>query len=127
MQCRALARRSPRAYISTLPSDGTSPCQRSEVHPPQVAGMFYPAEPDALNALIADVRKRARKWGGRAESRHRAARRRLVYSGAVAATAFGPWARRGKAAEADRDRRPCAPLGFRGSRDPSRSSWGGPR
>jgi len=32
----------------------------SEVHPAQVAGMFYPAEPESLNALIADMRKRAR-------------------------------------------------------------------
>jgi hypothetical protein len=29
---------------------------RSEVHPAQVAGMFYPAEPETLNALTADAR-----------------------------------------------------------------------
>ena len=42
--------------------------------------MFYPAEPDALNALIADVRKRARPDGERrAEGRHRAARRPRLF------------------------------------------------
>ena len=66
----------------------------SEVHPPQVAGMFYPAEPDALNALIADVRKRARPDGGVAPKVVIAPHAGLAYSGAVAATAFGAWARR---------------------------------
>ena len=67
---------------------------RSEVHPPQVAGMFYPAAPDALNALIADVRKHARPDGGVAPKVVIAPHAGLVYSGSVAATAFGPWARR---------------------------------
>src|SRR5580693_10175041 len=67
---------------------------RSEVHPPQVAGMFYPAVPDALNALIADVRKHARPDGGVAPKVVIAPHAGIVYSGAVAATAFGPWARR---------------------------------
>src|SRR5271154_630279 len=66
----------------------------SEVHPAQVAGMFYPAEPDSLNALIADVRKRARPDGGVAPKLVVAPHAGLVSSGSVAATAFGPWARR---------------------------------
>jgi MEMO1 family protein len=66
----------------------------SEVHPAQVAGMFYPAEPEALNALIADVRKRARPDGGVAPKVVVAPHAGIVYSGSVAATAFGPWARR---------------------------------
>ena len=56
--------------------------------------MFYPAEPDALNALIADVRRRARPDGGVAPKVVVAPHAGLVYSGSVAATAFGPWARR---------------------------------
>jgi MEMO1 family protein len=56
--------------------------------------MFYPAAPDALNALIADARKRARPDGGVAPKVVIAPHAGLVYSGAVAATAFGPWARR---------------------------------
>jgi MEMO1 family protein len=56
--------------------------------------MFYPAAPDALNALIADVRKRARPDGGVAPKVVIAPHAGLVYSGAVAATAFGAWARR---------------------------------
>ena len=64
-----------------------------EVHPAQVAGMFYPAEPDALRALIADQRKRARPDGGVAPKLVVAPHAGIVYSGAVAATAFGPWAR----------------------------------
>jgi MEMO1 family protein len=56
--------------------------------------MFYPAAPDALKALIADARKRARPDGGVAPKVVIAPHAGLVYSGAVAATAFGPWARR---------------------------------
>jgi AmmeMemoRadiSam system protein B len=56
--------------------------------------MFYPAEPDALNALIADVRKRARPDGGVSPKVVVAPHAGLVYSGSVAATAFGAWARR---------------------------------
>jgi MEMO1 family protein len=56
--------------------------------------MFYPAEPDALNALIIDVRKRARPDGGVAPKAVVAPHAGLVYSGAIAATAFGAWARR---------------------------------
>ena len=64
------------------------------VHPAQVAGMFYPAEPDALNALIAGARRRARPDGGVAPKVVVAPHAGLVYSGSVAATAFAPWSRR---------------------------------
>jgi AmmeMemoRadiSam system protein B/AmmeMemoRadiSam system protein A len=70
------------------------PSPAETIHPPQVAGMFYPAEPDALNALIADVRKRARPDGGVSPKVVVAPHAGLVYSGSVAATAFGPWTRR---------------------------------
>jgi MEMO1 family protein len=70
------------------------PSHAETLHPPQVAGMFYPAEPDALRALIADLRKRARPDGGVAPKVVVAPHAGLDYSGAVAATAFGPWARR---------------------------------
>jgi MEMO1 family protein len=66
----------------------------SQVHPAQVAGMFYPAEPEVLNALIADARTRARPVGNVAPKVAVAPHAGIVYSGAVAATAFGPWARR---------------------------------
>ncbi|RBP17558.1 hypothetical protein DFR50_10249 [Roseiarcus fermentans] len=66
----------------------------SAVHPAQVAGLFYPAEPDALRALIADMRKGARPDGGVAPKVVVAPHAGVVYSGSVAATAFSPWARR---------------------------------
>ena len=56
--------------------------------------MFYPAEPETLSALIADVRKRARPDGSVAPKVVVAPHAGIVYSGSVAATAFGPWARR---------------------------------
>jgi MEMO1 family protein len=65
-----------------------------EVHSAQVAGMFYPADPGPLSALIAQVQKRARGDGGVAPKLVVAPHAGIVYSGAVAATAFGPWARR---------------------------------
>jgi MEMO1 family protein len=64
------------------------------IHPAQVAGMFYPAERETLNALIADVRRRARPDGSVAPKVVVAPHAGIVYSGSVAATAFGPWARR---------------------------------
>jgi MEMO1 family protein len=70
------------------------PSHAETIHPPQVAGMFYPAEPDALKALIPDLRKRARPDGGVAPKVVVAPHAGLDYSGAVAATAFSPWARR---------------------------------
>ena len=68
------------------------------IHPAQVAGMFYPAERETLNALIADVRRRARPDGVVAPKVVVAPHAGIVYSGSVAATAFGPWARRAKPA-----------------------------
>ncbi len=56
--------------------------------------MFYPADPDKLKVLIADVCKRARPDGGVAPKVVVAPHAGLVYSGSVAATAFGPWTRR---------------------------------
>ena len=70
------------------------PSPAETLHPAQVAGMFYPAAPDALHALIADVRKRARHDGGVAPKVVVAPHAGLIYSGTVAATAFGAWARR---------------------------------
>ena len=64
--------------------------------------MFYPAAPDALNALIADVRKRARPDGGVAPKVVIAPHAGLVYSGAVAATAFGAVGAPRRAATPDR-------------------------
>ena len=65
---------------------GSMPSHAEIIHPPQVAGMFYPAEPDALHALIADVRKRTRPDGGVAPKVVVAPHAGVVYSGAVAAT-----------------------------------------
>ena len=64
------------------------------VHPAQVAGLFYPAEPDALRTLIAGMRKGARSDGGVTPKAVVAPHAGIVYSGSVAATAFGAWARR---------------------------------
>ena len=66
----------------------------TEVHPAQVAGLFYPAEPGPLNTLIGQARNGARAEGGVAPKVVVAPHAGIVYSGAVAATAFGPWARR---------------------------------
>ncbi len=68
--------------------------QSHGVHPAQVAGLFYPAEASSLRTLISDVRKRARPDGGVAPKVVVAPHAGIVYSGAVAATAFGPWAKR---------------------------------
>ena len=68
--------------------------QQNQIQPAQVAGSFYPAEPEALNALIGGARSRARPDGGVAPKVVVAPHAGLVYSGSVAATAFAPWARR---------------------------------
>src|SRR3984957_4652975 len=70
------------------------PSHAETVHSPQVAGVFYPAEPHALNALIADMRRQARPDGGVAPKVVVAPHAGVVYSGSVAATAFGPGAPR---------------------------------
>ena len=66
----------------------------NSVHPAQVAGLFYPAEPDALRALVREMRKGARPDGGVAPKAVVAPHAGVVYSGSVAATAFDAWARR---------------------------------
>ena len=68
--------------------------QAEAIHPAQVAGRFYPAEPESLSAMIADMRQRARPDRGVAPKVVIAPHAGIVYSGAVAATAFGPWERR---------------------------------
>jgi AmmeMemoRadiSam system protein B/AmmeMemoRadiSam system protein A len=65
-----------------------------QVHPAQVAGLFYPAESERLRQLIGTMRDDARPDGGVAPKAVVAPHAGIVYSGAVAATAFGPWARR---------------------------------
>jgi MEMO1 family protein len=67
---------------------------RSQVHPAQVAGLFYPEEASSLRALVADMRRLARPDGGVAPKVVVAPHAGIVYSGSVAATAFGRWARR---------------------------------
>ena len=84
-----------------------------EMHSAQVAGSFYPADRDTVNQLIADQRRRARATTV-APKLVVAPHAGLVYSGAVAATAFEPWARR-----AERIKRvvifgPAHRYGFRG-------------
>ncbi len=75
------------------------PCQARQtqerhVHPAQVAGLFYPAEPDRLRELVATMRNRAQPDGGVAPKAVVAPHAGIVYSGAVAATAFAPWVTR---------------------------------
>ena len=80
-------------------SDGASPCRQSEVHPAQVAGMFYPAEPDALNALS---RTRASGRVRTAASRRRSSSRRMPAS-SIRARSPRPRSARGRAAPSRRD------------------------
>ena len=68
------------------------PRHAETIHPAQVAGMFYPADPDALSGVIADVRRRARPDGSVAPKVMVAPHAGLVYSGAGAATVFSAWA-----------------------------------
>jgi len=95
------------------------------VHEAQVAGMFYPADPVGLQQLIAAQR-------GHAVATHVepklvvAPHAGIVYSGAVAATAFEPWARR-----AEPPRRivvigPAHRYGFRGLALHPAASWSTP-
>jgi MEMO1 family protein len=68
--------------------------QAQSVHPAQVAGLFYPAEDLRLRDLIGEARKLARPDGDVAPKVVIAPHAGLVYSGSVAATAFGPWTKR---------------------------------
>ncbi len=67
---------------------------RKDVHPAQVAGLFYPAGAESLRALIAEMAKDAWPDAGVAPKVVVAPHAGIVYSGSVAATAFGPWAKR---------------------------------
>jgi MEMO1 family protein len=89
---------SRRLHLAGSRSDWGVAVSGNEIHPAQVAGLFYPAEPDALKALIAEARGRARPDGAVAPKVVVAPHAGLVYSGAVAATAFAPWARQAEPA-----------------------------
>ena len=54
------------------------------IHPAQVAGLFYPAEPDALRTLIREMRKGARSDGGVASKVVVAPHAGIIYSGSIA-------------------------------------------
>ncbi len=66
----------------------------NEVHPAQVAGLFYPAGAQGLREVIGRMAKAARPDGGVTPKVVVAPHAGIVYSGSVAATAFGPWAQR---------------------------------
>ena len=95
----------------------------SDVHPAQVAGMFYPAGAESLRELIEGLGRRARGDGAVSPKVVVAPHAGLVYSGPVATTAFGPWARR-----ADPPRRvvivgPAHRYAFRGLALHPASAW----
>ncbi len=98
----------------------------SEVHPAQVAGLFYPAEAESLRDLIGQMGRDARPDGDVAPKVVVAPHAGIVYSGSVAATAFGPWARR-----ADPPRRivivgPAHRVAFRGLAIHPATAWSTP-
>lgn len=99
---------------------------QTAIHPAQVAGFFYPAEPSGLIALIGEMRKGAKPDGGVAPKVVVAPHAGIVYSGSVAATAFAPWARR-----AEPPRRivivgPAHRVAFRGLAIHPAASWATP-
>ncbi len=63
-------------------------------HPPQVAGSFYPADPEALRAALIPALAAAGPASGIDPKIVVAPHAGIVFSGGVAATAFAPWARR---------------------------------
>ena len=98
----------------------------NEVHPAQVAGLFYPAAAHNLRELIGQMAKGARADGGVKPKVVVAPHAGIVYSGSVAATAFGPWARR-----ADPPRRivivgPAHRVAFRGLAVHPAMAWSTP-
>ncbi len=98
----------------------------SEVHRAQVAGQFYPAEAESLRDLIRQMGRDARPDGDVAPKVVVAPHAGIVYSGSVAATAFGPWARR-----ADPPRRvvivgPAHRVAFRGLAIHPAMAWSTP-
>ena len=99
MQCGALARRPAYAYIcgERTATDWIGHLgaeMLDDVHPAQVAGLFYPAGAHSLRDLIGQMGKQGRPDGGVAPKVVVAPHAGIVYSGSVAATAFGSWARR---------------------------------
>ena len=98
----------------------------NQVHPAQVAGLFYPAGAQGLRALIGRMGEGARPDGGVTPKVVVAPHAGIVYSGSVAATAFGPWARR-----ADPPRRivivgPAHRVAFRGLAIHPAMAWSTP-
>jgi len=98
----------------------------SQVHPAQVAGIFYPAEPEPLRGLIEEMQAGARPDGAVAPKVVVAPHAGIVYSGAVAATAFGPWSRRTEAPRRIVIIGPAHRYAFRGLAIHPASAWGTP-
>ena len=96
-----------------------------EVHPPQVAGMFYPAEAPALRDLIAAMRAQARETTV-APKLVVAPHAGIVYSGSVAATAYEPWARRAEPPKRVVIIGPAHRYGFKGLALHPAASWATP-
>ena len=98
----------------------------NEVHPAQVAGLFYPAAAQSLRELIAEAGRGARPDGAVTPKVVVAPHAGIVYSGSVASTAFGPWVVR-----ADPPRRiviigPAHRVAFRGLAIHPASAWSTP-
>ena len=74
----------------TAPSTAPLP---PEIFPAQVAGTFYPADPTALRAALAEAIAHATPDGGVAPKLVVAPHAGVQWSARVAATAFAPWAR----------------------------------
>ena len=132
-QCGGLARWEARAYIWARTRRRATPGGRwpigempaipgvdmlNAVHPAQVAGSVYPAEPEALRALIAEVRTGgATRWRRRAESGRRPARRHRLFR-LGRRHRLRAWARRASR-RTDRHCRPGPSRGLQRARDPS--------
>ena len=96
------------------------------IHPAQVADLFYPGDASRLRALIGDVGKRARADGGVAPKLVVAPHAGIVYSGAVAATAFAPWAKRDDPPQRIVIVGPAHRVAFRGMAIHPAESWSTP-
>ncbi len=126
LQCGGLARVRRECLHFAAGRRSTGVDMLNAVHPAQVAGLFYPAEPDALRTLIAEVRKGARPDGGVAPKAVVAPHAGIVYSGAVAATAFGAWARRAEPPQRIVIVGPAHRVAFRGLAIHPATAWGTP-
>ncbi len=78
------------AAASPPPLAALSP---GDVHPPQVAGMFYAADPTALRAELTEAIAARGPDGGVAPKIVVAPHAGLRFSARIAATAFAPWTR----------------------------------